>query len=440
MLFKNIKIVDSDYNVKSGMYVKTDGPIITYVGDKCPEDKGIEEEYDGTNKIMLPSFYNVHCHVPMTILRGYGEGLDLHRWLNEKIFPFEAKLNAKDVYWSTKLGVMELIASGCASISDMYFFIEDMARSIDECGMKANICHGISTTDENARLEDIKGYKDTISLYSMIKDGVFGGEKGTGKNSRIRVDMGLHAEYTSCENLVKQIAERAAEEKMTVHVHVSETAFEHEECKKRHRGLTPVRYFDRCGLFKTRVQAAHCVYIDDDDADIMKANGAFMVHNPSSNLKLGSGIAAVPKMFASGLNIALGTDGASSNNNLNMLEEIHVAAIIARGITKDANALKAADVLKMASLNGALSQGRTDCGRIEKGMRADLIVMDLDKPHMQPDYDTISNIVFSAQASDIVLNMIDGDIVYRDGEFKYIDKERVIFETKKSFNRIVSEV
>lgn len=439
MLFKNIKIIDGGFTAKSNMYVRTEGPVISYIGKKEPDKIDGEEVYDGRGRVMLPAFYNCHCHVPMTLLRGYGEGLDLHRWLTEKVFPFEGRLTAKDVYWSTKLGAMELIASGCASISDMYFFIGDMASSLDECGMKANISHGISSGTESD-IRDMKGYKDTMELDKRVKRGEFGGKPGDGSDSRIKADMGLHAEYTSDEKLVRQVADAAYEAGMIVHVHASETKKEHAECRERHEGRTPVKYFSDCGLFKNQVQAAHCVYIEEEDAEIMKSAGAYMVHNPSSNMKLGSGVARIKELNEKGLNIALGTDGASSNNNLNMVEEMHMAAMISRGFTLDANAVSAGNILKMATRNGALCQGRKNCGKIEEGMRADLIVMDLDRPHMQPDFDTVSNIVFSAQSSDIVLNMIDGRVVYKNGEYLTIDRERVIFEANKSFERILGEL
>ena len=440
MLFKNIKLIDADYKVRSSMYVRTEGTRIAYIGSECPEELPGEEIYDGTGKLMMPALYNVHCHVPMTFLRGYGDGLPLSRWLNEKIFPFEAKLTGEDVYWSTQLGAMELLASGCVSISDMYFFINDMARSLDKAGMKANISHGISSFDENVKLAELKGCKDTLELLSAAKRGVYGAEQTDGADSRIKADMGLHAEYTSNESLVRQVAEAAKAEQLTVHVHISETESEHGECKARHQGRTPVRYFADCGLFENKVMGAHCVYIEDEDLEIMKTSGAVAVHNPSSNLKLGSGIAPIKSFAERGLKIALGTDGASSNNNLNMFEEMHMAAMLARGMTRDANAVSAADVLRMASYEGAQAQGRELCGKIAEGWRADIAVIDTDRPHLQPDYDSLSNIVFAAQGSDVVLTMCDGRVVYKDGEYSFIDKERVIFETNQRFERILGEL
>jgi len=446
MLFKDITIIDKDFKAVRHQYVRTEGAFITYIGDADPrtipeagEIEG-EEVYDGKNKALVPGFYNVHCHVPMTLLRGYGEGLPLQRWLFEKIFPFEAKLTPRDIQNGTLLGALELMASGSVSISDMYFSINEMAEALESAGMKANICHGISSSDAEQKLTDLPGYQDTLRLSRDVRAGVYGGKKGSGEGSRIKADMGLHAEYTSTEGLVRQIANAAKEEGLSIHVHISETESEHRECMERHEGRTPIRYMADCGALDVPVQAAHCVYLSDEDVEIMKAHGAAAVHNPSSNLKLGSGIAPVRDYLKKGLKVALGTDGASSNNNLNMMEEIHMAAMICRGVTKDANAVSASDILRMASLEGARVQGRRDCGRIEKSCRADLLVFDLDKPHLQPDFDTVANIVFAAQSSDIVLNMIDGRVVYRNGEFLTLDKERVIYDANASFQRILTEL
>ena len=440
MLFKDIKLIDEDYKLREHMYLRTEGAVISYIGDKRPEAIEGEECYDGHDKLLIPGLYNLHCHVPMVILRGYGDGLGLQRWLNERIFPFEAKLTAEDVYWCTKLGAMELLSCGCVSVSDMYFFITSIADALYESGMKANICHGISSFDENVKIDSLQGYKDTLKLAEEIKEGKYGALLPDGSDSRIKAEMGLHAEYTSNESLVRQVAKAAKEHNMTVHVHTSETESEHNECKARHNGLTPVQYLHECGLFDNHVNAAHCVYLEEADIDIMREAGAVAVHNPSSNLKLGSGIADIRHYLDRGMRVTIGTDGASSNNNLDMMEEMHLAAMLARGIRKDANAISAADMLKMASLDGARAQGRSLCGSIKEGWRADLAVIDLSTPNMQPGYNPLSDLIFSAQASNVVLTMTDGKVVYRDGEYTFIDKDRTYAEVRQRFERIAGEL
>ncbi len=433
MIFSDIKILDENFELREHMYVQTEKEKIIYVGQSMPERKSPDEEvYDGKNKFLMNGFYNAHCHVPMTILRGYGEGLSLQDWLFTKIFPFEAKLTAEDIYWTTKLGAMELIASGCASISDMYFRIEDEAKALDECGMKANICNGITSFNPDENLEENRGWTETWKLLEKVRSGTFGG--------RIMADMGLHAEYTNNDRVSRIIAEAAKKSGLRIHAHLSETQKEHEECKDRHNGMTPTQFMKNAGVLDVPVQFAHGVYVSEEDEDLLIKAGASLVHNPSSNLKLGSGIAPVKRWLEKGLNVCIGTDGASSNNNLDMMEEIHIAALLCRGAARDANAVSVRDILKMATLNGAKAQGRTDCGCIKEGNRADMIVFDLCAPHLQPDFNTLANIVFSAQSSDIVLNMIDGRIVYRNGEFTFIDRQKVYDEVNSRLKRIISEL
>lgn len=433
MIFSNIKLLDENFKVLENMFLQTREDKIAYIGTTMPEKTSADEEvYDGKGKFLMNGFYNTHCHVPMTILRGYGEGLSLQDWLFTKIFPFEAKLTPEDVYWTTKLGAMELISSGCAGISDMYFHIESEAKALDESGIKANICNGVTSFDPNEDLAGNRGWNETWSLLDSVKNGKF--------SSRIKVDMGLHAEYTNNERVAKLIAEGAKNAGLGIHAHLSETAKEQAECAERHNGQTPAQFMKAAGVMDCPAQFAHCVYVTEEDEEILKKAGSFLIHNPSSNLKLGSGIAPVKRWVEKGLKVCIGTDGASSNNNLDMMEEIHIAALLCRGATKDANAVSAADIVKMATVNGALAQGRKDCGAVKVGNKADIIVFNLMKPNLQPDFDTLANVVFSAQSSDIVMNMIDGRVVYRDGNFAFINKEEVYNEVNERLSRILKEL
>lgn len=433
MIFANIKLLDENFKVLENMFLQTREDKIAYIGTTMPEKTSADEEvYDGKGKFLMNGFYNTHCHVPMTILRGYGEGLSLQDWLFTKIFPFEAKLTPEDVYWTTKLGAMELISSGCAGISDMYFHIESEAKALDESGIKANICNGVTSFNPDEDLAGNRGWNETWSLLDSVKNGKF--------SSRIKVDMGLHAEYTNNERVAKLIAEGAKNAGLGIHAHLSETAKEQAECAERHNGQTPAQFMKAAGVMDCPAQFAHCVYVTEEDEEILKKAGSFLIHNPSSNLKLGSGIAPVKRWLEKGLKVCIGTDGASSNNNLDMMEEIHIAALLCRGATKDANAVSAAEIVKMATVNGALAQGRKDCGAVKVGNKADIIVFDLMKPNLQPDFDTLANVVFSAQSSDIVMNMIDGRVVYRDGNFAFINKEEVYREVNERLIRILKEL
>ena len=428
MLFKNITLVDENYDIQKHMNIITKENKIAYIGRDIPSDYS-GDVFDGNNKVAIPGLFNTHCHIPMTVLRGYGEGLPLHRWLHEKMFPFEARLNGEDCYFAGMLGAMELIKSGAVSFTDMYFNILDIARAVKDSGLKANICHGVSVNGDT-RYKDLKGYRDTESLYSFVKQDT---------TDRIKVDAGLHAEYTSDEALIRDVADYAKSMNMIIQTHISETRKEHEECKLRH-GMTPVAYLERHGLLDQPLVAAHCVWVEGDDFDILRDKGVTVAHCMSSNLKLGSGFAPVKRMIDNGIKVSIGTDGASSNNNLNMLEEINLSAIANKGITNDPEFMTPKQILRLATLNGAMAQGREDCGSIKIGNRADIVVFDFDKPHLQPVHDILSNIIFSAEASDICLSMIDGEVVYKDGYFTNIDTERVIYEVNRTSKRILSEL
>jgi 5-methylthioadenosine/S-adenosylhomocysteine deaminase len=359
-------------------------------------------------------------------MRGYGENLPLQDWLEKRIFPFEALLTAEDVYYSTLLGIAESARFGIVSTTDMYYFCDQMAEAFLKSGAKANIGRGIACfTDED--LKDLKAFSESRDLYEKY-DGSGGG--------RIRVDMSLHAEYTSTEKVARQLAEYTKRIGARMHVHVSETKKEHEDCKSRHRGKTPVQYFNELGLFDSKTTAAHCVYIEGEDYDILKKKGVTVASNPISNLKLASGICNVPKLLEEGINVAIGTDSVASNNSLNFIEEMKFLALIHKEEYKNPCLTRPKEVLHSATRAGALGQGREDTGLIAEGYKADLIVLDVSAPHMHPVHDIASNIIYSASGSDVLLTMVDGTVIYKEGDYPTIDLEKVKFETERSMNRI----
>ncbi len=429
MLFKDITILDEDFKIQENINLITQGDKISYIGKDLPQGyRG--EIYNGKNKVLLPGFFNTHSHIPMTLLRGYGEGLPLQRWLFEKMFPFEARLKPSDCYWGSLLGAMEMIKSGVVSYSDMYFNIEDIIRASKDSGLKANISHGTSSNPNNPNFKDSIAYKDTERMLEAVKKEA---------SDKIKIDIGLHAEYTSNENLVRQVAAYAKEKNLIVHTHISETLSEHESCKEKY-GLTPTEYFEKCGLLDNKVIGAHCVWIENEDFQIIKEKGLSPIHCVSSNLKLGSGFAPIKKMMDMGIEIGIGTDGASSNNNLNILEEMHISSLLIKGINRDPQVMSPKEIIKIATINGARSQGRYDTGCLKVGNKADIIVFDMDKAHLQPIFDVLSNIIYSASGDDISLNMIDGEIVYKNGEFMTIDKEMVIYKSNEIKDRILKEL
>ena len=424
MLFKNISILDENFEIRENMFVGTKDDRIGYIGSEKP-DEDYGEEYDGKCKVLLPGFVNTHTHSPMTLLRGYAENLPLSRWLNERVFPFEDRLNCDRAYWGTTLSIAEMHMCGTTSYSDMYFFTDGVIKAAIDAKAKVNYSRSVVSFDDTPFLEN-----------DRVKEGIYAVEKyHNTENGKIKVDMCLHAEYTNTLKTIEEFGEYTRGRGLVNHIHLSETKAEHDACKQKY-GKTPARLFYDAGIMDSPSLFAHCVWIEDSDVELFKEKGATVAHNPASNLKLGSGVCDIYKLLQNGVNVALGTDSASSNNSLDIIKEMYLAALLPKGINNRAEIVSPRQVLKMATRNGALAQGREDCGFIKEGFKADLCVMDLNKANMYPDYDIINNLVYSASKSDVVLTMVDGDVLYKDGEFKYIDVERAGFEC----NRIVKEV
>lgn len=428
MLFKNITIVDDQFQIKENMYVGIVGDTITYISNECPkEDFG--RVYEGKGKLLMSGFVNTHAHSPMTLLRGYGENMALQDWLNKRIFPFEDKLTGEAVYWGTMLAMAESIRYGIVSTTDMYYFAEDMIRAIDESGAKNNLSRSVTCfTDDD--LWDLQSGKEMKDIYERFHN-TSGG--------RIKVDMSIHAEYTSNPKIVKQMADYTKEIGANMHVHLSETQLEHEECKQRH-GKTPAAYFESLGLFDTPTTAAHCVWLEPEDYPILKEKGVTVACNPVSNMKLASGICNVPELFRQGINVSLGTDSVASNNNLNMIEEMKFFATASKVKLQDPTAVTPVQALRAATYSGAKAQGREDCGLMKEGYKADLIVLDISGPHMYPVHDLINNLVYSASGSDVVLTMADGKILYENGEYMTIDIEKTLYEADRMTKMILQQL
>ena len=429
MLFKNITILDENYNAKEGMYVGIKGDTIDYIGKEAPADS-YGESYDGKGKVLMPGFVNAHAHTPMTLMRGYGENLTLQDWLNTRIFPFEDKLSADSVYYGMLLGIAESLRFGIVSTTDMYYFGDDMAKAILESGVKNNLGRGVvNFTDQD--IYNLPGFLETKHLFDTYHNA---------GNGRLKVDVSLHAEYTSNPKTAYQLAEYSAQVGANMHVHISETKREHEECKERHEGKTPVKYLDEMGLFKSKTTAAHCVWVEEEDMDILAARGVTVASCPLSNLKLASGVCNVPMLLEKGVNVAIGTDSVASNNSLNFIEEMKFFAVANKEKRSNPVLITPQETLHAATSAGAKAQGRDDCGKLAVGYKADLIVLDVWQPHMRPIHDLATNIVYSASGSDVVLTMVDGRVLYKNGEYCTIDLEKVIYGVEKETNRILGEL
>ncbi|MCD7757460.1 MAG: amidohydrolase [Clostridiales bacterium] len=422
-LFKNVTVVTMNDNreVLKNAYVATRGDKIAAVSTEKPEGT-FDRVIDGAGKVLMPGLVNAHTHVPMTLLRGYGGGHDLQTWLNDYIFPAEARLDSRTIHAGTALGMAELIAAGVTCIEDMYYFCDDMIEEVLAAGLNANISRGITCFQS---LDDPAAYPPCGELRATA-------ERYNGyNNGQIKVDVSIHGEYTSflAPDLWTYLGRYAADNGLGMHVHISETKSEHEECLARH-GKTPLQILDDYGVWDCgRSVAAHCVWVSDEDMDLMAKKHITAVHNPVSNLKLGSGVARVPELLRRGVNVALGTDGPSSNNNQDMFEEIKLASILACGVNRDAQAITPLQALEMATVNGAKALGRCT-GSVQPGYDADLILVDFTRPSLTPCHDVVENLVYAARGGDVCLTMARGKVLYENGVFFTLDLDKIKSEVE----------
>ena len=413
-------LMDEENTLLDPAYVVVEGERIAAVSSTRPQGP-FAQEIDCGGNVLMPGLVNAHTHIPMTLMRGYAGGCDLHTWLNDWIFPAEAKLDDRAVRAGADLALAELIAGGVTTIADMYMHTPAIAQAVLAAGISANLsCGGVyfgAPGDFSpAACPDCDHQRQLTEEFH---------EAG---NGQILVDASIHGEYTSNVPLWQWMADYAQRKGLGMHVHVSETQSEHEGSLTRW-GLTPFRILDRYGVWDTRAIAAHCVWTTEDDWAGMAEKGVACVHNPVSNLKLGSGVAWIPAMKAAGVPIALGTDGVSSNNNQDMFEEMKFAAVLHNGVTRDPLALLPQDVLAMATREGGRALGRKT-GVIAPGYVADLILVDFTRPHLTPCHSVMDNLVYAAHGSDVVMNMARGKIIYKDGTFLTLDLEKIQAEVK----------
>ena len=416
---------ENGYETLHGAYLGVDEAKIDYIGEEKPE-KAYDLEKDMSGRLLAPGLINCHSHIAMTLMRGIGSGLPLQDWLFKAIFPIEDKLVREDIAAASRFALIEMIAGGTTSFSDMYFFPEETVWAVEEAGIKANLNRCVQCFDENQTVEQNTQIPQSVELFEKYHNA---------ENGRIRIDFSIHAEYTCKPHIVRAYSELCKAHGGRMHIHLSETQREVDECIARY-GKSPVAWFEELGTLDSPTAAAHCVAVSDEDIAILKRHGVNVIHNPTSNLKLGSGFAPVRKLMDAGINLALGTDGAASNNNLDMFEEMHLADIMPCGYRHDPTEVSSAEVLDMATVNGARLQGRSDTGVLAVGKKADIIALDLDKPHLYPNFDTPALLTCAAHSSDVVLTMVDGKILYENGEYKTLDREKVFYEARAVVKRL----
>ncbi|MEG2669674.1 MAG: amidohydrolase [Oscillospiraceae bacterium] len=351
ILIKNVTAVTmTDENpVIDNAYVAVKDNKISYVGVNEPNEN-FDIIIDGDKKVVMPGLVNAHAHVAMTLLRSYADDMSLHDWLFKKIIPYEDNLTPEMVYEGSTIGLKEMIESGTTCFNDMYFFQEETAKAARELGVRAVLNEGITDDVYDKKLQK------TIDLIENIKN----------DGDMIKVGISPHAVYTCTPETLEKCAKYAYENDLNIHTHLSETTKENIDCIAEY-GKTPTQLMLDVGLFEKNAIVAHCVALTHKDVEILSKNNVTVVHNPISNLKLASGVADVPELVKNGVNVALGTDGAASNNNLDLFEEIKMTGILHKGIKKDPTILPAFEVLKMATVNGAVALGYDNLGVIKEG-------------------------------------------------------------------------
>ena len=423
VLFQDVTVLTMDpaLPLLKNAYVAVEGTTIASVGTQRPQGE-FDRVVDGKGQVLMPGLINCHTHVPMTLMRGYGGGHDLQHWLSDYIFPAEAKLDERSVAAGAALGLAEMIATGTTCIVDMYMKTGTIAQQVMDAGISANLsCGGLYFgAPEDFSPDKCNDCRNQQELWEQWH--------GAGEG-QILVDASIHGEYTSSAPLWQWTADFAAQKNLGMHVHISETKLEHEQCLERH-GKTPLAILDQYGVWERGGTAAHCVWVSDEDMAIMAQKHVTAVHNPVSNLKLGSGVARVPKMLEAGVNVALGTDGVSSNNSADLFEEIKLAAMLHKGVNLDPMTVTARQALEMATVNAARALGR-NTGVVAPGKVADLILVDFTRPNLIPCHDVEENLVFAARGGDVSMNMARGKIIYEKGEFLTLDLEKIRSEVEE---------
>jgi len=419
LLIKNALILTVNQNnevLENADIAVADGRLLA-VG-KVPENFLPDKVINATDQIALPGLVNTHTHIPMSLFRNYADDLPFWPWLLEKIKPAEDHLSAEHVYWGAKLGVLELIQSGVTCFSDMYFYMDEVAKVVKESGIRACLS-GVLLEVGDLGPTFMKAAVDFHDSWDGKAEG------------RIKAFFGPHSMYLCGPEYLRETTEEALKRKTAIHIHLAESRQEVADCLEKY-GKSPVQHLADLGMFACRTVAAHCVHVSADDIDLLAKHKVSVVNNPTSNMKLANGFAPIDAILKKGINVALGTDGSASNNNVNLFEEMHLAALVNKAVTEDAESVPATEVLRMATINGAKALGlENEIGSLEVGKRADLILLDTNKPHYFPRHNPVSSLAYSAQAADVKTVMVNGQVLLENYQFKTIAVEETMREAER---------
>lgn len=427
ILVKNVDVVTCDEKnsvVKNG-YVGIKDGYIDFIKNTEVVEFVPDRVIDGKNKILMPGLINGHTHSGMTLLRNFANDLNLEDWLFNNIFIAEGKMTPEDVYWGTMLGILEMIRSGTTAFAEMYLYMERVAQAVLETGIRCNLCRS------PLKFMEGKSTREKINCFDYYK------EWNNRDNGRIKVFVEVHSVYLFDRETLSESAYIAKELNTGIHIHLHETLNELKTSMEKYN-MSPLEICNETKILDVPVLGAHCVHLSPGDKELLRAKGVSVCHNPTSNLKLGSGVADIPGILKNGINVCIGTDGAASNNNLNMFEEMHIGSILHKGIHKDPTIINANQMLKMATVNGAKAIGfEGEVGVIKEGMKGDVILIDTDKAHLCPVNDPVAAIVYAAQGSDVDTVIVDGRILMEKKEMTTIDEEKVKYMARKISERIL---
>ncbi|NLV17025.1 MAG: amidohydrolase [Syntrophomonadaceae bacterium] len=428
ILIKDVSILPmtapEDFIAKG--YIIIDGARIVEISEgQAPDGNRFRQVINAGGMVAMPGLINTHTHAAMTLLRGYADDLPLMEWLQQKIWPMEEKLTAEDCYWGTMLAAAEMIKSGTTCFADMYFHMDQVAAAVEKSGLRACLCQGM--------IDGPNGEAAFTRSQQLFSDW-HGQAQG-----RINVMLGPHAPHTCSPQYLKRVINLSEQLGIGIHIHIAETQGEYEDIFKQY-GKSPVSHLQEVGLFARPVLAAHCVFLNDDDIGILAQHSVGVAHNPESNMKLASGIARVPEMLEAGITVGLGTDGASSNNNLDMIQELRSCSFLHKVNRKDPQLIPAYQALEMATVNGAHALRWEGIGTLKPGMLADIILVDFEKPHLYPRYQTEGLLAYSALASDVDTVLVNGKVLMQGRQLTTIDEKEVFRQVEQIVNRLISSI
>ncbi len=425
ILIKNPEVFGSDGIVRQAD-IAIDGVKIVYVGN-VPSEWKADRIIEGNGKFAIPGFVNTHTHAAMTLFRSYADDMCLMDWLENKIWPAEANLTGDDVYWGTQLAIAEMLRTGTTTFADMYFFMDDVAQAVEASGIRAVLSRGlIGVTPDGAK--SLAENEDFFHKWHNQADG------------RITVMLGPHAPYTCPPEYLTKVVDVAVRLGAELHIHLAETKNEVDDCFRLH-GKSPIKLMEDLGVLQCGVLAAHCVHVDAEDIEIMQKHNVRVAHNPGSNMKLASGVAPVVSLLNAGICVGLGTDGAASNNNLDMLEELRLTTLLQKVHTMNPEALPAKQAVLLGTGNGAKALGLDKTtGVLAPGYHADITLLETHAPHWFPKHDRISLLAYAANAGDVHTVMVDGRILVDNHQLTTIDEEKMMAEVQARGMRLVAKL